>query len=76
MPLDVTTGLIIANLVLTGVVTVLQSTRWKCRCCGGGTFDLRPKDAPSSPPSAPPPQITETPPSPQVVRVKTPIPPV
>jgi hypothetical protein len=56
--MDVNTALLVVNLVLTSVVTIMSTTRLKCRCpcCGSGTasIDIKPKDAPASPPDAAP----------------------
>jgi hypothetical protein len=59
--MDINTTLLIINLVLTFLMTVITSTKLRCKCCGG-SLDFRPKDS-ASPPASPP-QVVVTQPTP------------
>lgn len=52
--MEMTEALVLANIILTAVVGIVSSTRFKCRFGKGKSISIAPKDAPSSPDSVQP----------------------
>lgn len=52
--METTSVLVLANIILTAVVGIVSSTRFKCRFGRGKSISIAPKDAPASPDSVDP----------------------
>ena len=50
--MDGNTAFIIANLIMTALVALIQTTRFRCKCGKDKSMSMTPKDAPPSPESA------------------------